>query len=390
LAFGTSFALNTGDKKFLIFYGKFDVGGGYDVLLLDYGKNTKCAGSSGSVGINGWYAKGQAYAYLNGDIGIRAKVFLKSKKFTILKLATAAVLKLEGPNPIWMMGTVGGEYKILGGMIKGKCKFEVTMGDHCQMVKDGDLSDIAIIGDIAPSPGSSDVDIFTLPQVVFNLPVGVAAKVSDDPKTTEQFRVKLNEISVYQGTTLVPGNIEWDSDKKTLAFTPATIFTPKTKYRIVVKAGFEQKKDSNSPWEVFNGDDGKPFNETKEAEFTTGELPDKIPSNYVTVTYPINRMMNFYKAESNTAYITFKADLAPFFQPQDRMGAKGEMDAAHRWCAHLLSANVQPSRQFGRNTGARQFNKRRHLQHGVGERANQQQQRRCAQRDRNKQQPIER
>jgi hypothetical protein len=315
LAFGASFALNTGEKTFLIFYGQVEFGGGFDVLLLDYGKNASCKDRSGSVGINGWYAKGQAYAYLSAEIGISVKVFFKRRKFNILKLATAAALQLQGPNPVWIQGNVGGQYSVLGGMIKGRCNFEFEMGEKCIVEKSKDLSDIEIIASTAPSASSTDVDIFTLPQVVFNLPVGVAAKISEDPKSTQQFRVKLNEISIYQGTTLVPGAIEWDADRKTLAFTPNTIFSPNTKYKIVVKAGFEQSENGSS-WEIFKGDDGSQYLETRETVFETGNLPDKIPTDYVTHTYPIHRMMNFYKSETSTAYVTFKADLLPFFQPQ--------------------------------------------------------------------------
>lgn len=316
LAFGASFALSTGEKTFLIFYGQVEFGGGFDVLMLEYGKNASCKDRPGSVGVNGWYAKGQAYAYLSADIGISVKVFFKRRKFSILKLATAAALQLQGPNPVWIQGNVGGQYSVLGGMIKGKCNFEFEMGEKCIVEKSKDLSDIEIIASTAPAANSTDVDIFTLPQVVFNLPVGVAAKISEDPKSTQQFRVKLNEISIYQGTTLVPGGIEWDADKKTLAFTPNTIFSPNTKYKIVVKAGFEQKQNDSSPWEIFKGDDGSQYLETREIEFETGNLPDKIPTDYVTHTYPIHRMMNFYKSETPTAYVTFKTDVLPFFQPQ--------------------------------------------------------------------------
>jgi len=44
-------------------YARFQAGVGFDIMLKDYG-NARCKGSSDEIGINGWYANGQAYAYL--------------------------------------------------------------------------------------------------------------------------------------------------------------------------------------------------------------------------------------------------------------------------------------------------------------------------------------
>ena len=43
LAFGASFDVSTGDQTFLIFYGRFDLGAGFDLMLKDNGPNAYCA-----------------------------------------------------------------------------------------------------------------------------------------------------------------------------------------------------------------------------------------------------------------------------------------------------------------------------------------------------------
>ncbi len=315
VAFGAFVKFDTGQKTFLIFYGQLQLGGGFDVSLIEY-PNSHCKGSSGEIGINGWYAKGDAYAYLNGQIGLKAKIFGRTRKYSILSIGAAAVVMLEGPNPIWFKGVAGGDYDILGGLISGNCQFEFTMGDKCDIVTNDNLADIEIIGSIAPMQDATKVDVFTLPQVVFNLPVNKAARVSEDANTTQQFKVVIKELAIYQNDVLIGGEFAWDAQNKTAAFTPNTIFSPNTKYKIVVKAGFQQKENARSEWVDYKDDAGAIYVESKEATFETGELPDKIPARYISYSYPTDRMSNFYKQESNTAYVTFAADILPFFLPK--------------------------------------------------------------------------
>lgn len=320
LAFGASFDLDTKDLTFLIFYARFMLGGGFDVMLLDYGPDAYCLGHSAPVGINGWFAKGQAYAYFGGEIGIKVRIFRRKRKFEIINLQTAAALRIEGPNPTWMKGVVGGKYKILGGLVKGRCKFQASIGEKCDLQYSRDLSDLEIIGGLSPATNSYDVDIFTLPQGVFNMPIGKTLKFSENENSTKEFRINLVEFALYRDGQIIPGLFEWDEDQTTLAYTPYEIFDPNTSYKIVAKVSFEEK--INGKWETYKDESGNLYVETKEASFTIGDKPDKIPSEYVTYTYPVDRMMNFYKNESNTAYVTFKANIATFFRPEDGWGQR--------------------------------------------------------------------
>ena len=44
------------------------------------------------------------------------KAFLK--KVEILSLGAAVILQAKLPNPVWMKGTVGGHFSVLGGLVK--------------------------------------------------------------------------------------------------------------------------------------------------------------------------------------------------------------------------------------------------------------------------------
>ncbi|MFW5753958.1 MAG: hypothetical protein ACOCV9_04075, partial [Marinilabiliaceae bacterium] len=316
LAFGTNMEMSTGDLSFLIFYGTFDLGGGFDVMMLDMGQHAHCAGYSDPVGINGWYAKGQAYAYFGGNIGIKVNVFGKRKKFDIINVQTAAALRVEGPNPLWMKGAVGGEYSILGGMVSGNCNFEITVGEKCDL-KTGpeDLSDMEIIGAMTPVDGTSDLDPFTLPQVVFNMPVQKTLKISEDENLTRKFRINLQEYSIYQGDKKIEGTLEWNSNKTTLAFKPENMFDTFSEYRMVASVSFDEKRGEY--WKKYKDDNGELYVEQKEIKFETGDKPEKIPRDQVDYTYPLHRMMNFYPDEHSQAYLTFSTGVAPYFSEGD-------------------------------------------------------------------------
>jgi hypothetical protein len=67
--------------KFRPFYVMMAVGAGTDIMLRNYG-NAQCVGRNGKLGINGWYASGQAYVFLIGKVGLR----VKRKSFDIVSL----------------------------------------------------------------------------------------------------------------------------------------------------------------------------------------------------------------------------------------------------------------------------------------------------------------
>jgi hypothetical protein len=312
-AFGTSIEISTGDLSFLIFYGSFELGAGFDMMLVDFGKDSYCAGHQPPLGINGWYAKGQAYAYVSGKIGLQAKLFGKTKRFEILSIAAAALLRAEGPNPVWLFGAVGGQYRILGGMIKGSCKFEMSVGERCEMVsvnKTGVPPDLTIISDITPRDNNLDVNVFTLPQVVFNMPINRKIKYAENEASSRTFRMVQKKLSLLQNGNELSCEVKWNADQTVAVLEPVTLFNPKTSYTVSVEIGLEE--DVNGSWRPMM-ENGKVYTEIRNVSFTTGTLPDKIPASEIAYSYPVDRQYNFYPKEYHEAYIHFHRDLAPFF-----------------------------------------------------------------------------
>ena len=320
LAFGASFELNTGDLSFAVFYASFELGAGFDILLTNNGPTAYCKGHNAPLGINGWYAKGQAYAYLAGKIGIEAKVFRKTKKFEILSIAAAAFLRAEAPNPVWMIGYVGGEYRLLGGMIKGKCRFEVEIGEKCEMMAGKSaIADLQLISDVSPANKAGNVDVFTTPQVVFNVPIDAAQKISEDDGSQKSFRIKLVKLELQKGEQTIAVDKNWNSGKDVVQVIPVAILTPNTSYSINAEIAFEEYV--NNAWVPFT-DNGQQLTEKKVVAFTTGELPDKIPLSEVTASYPVNRQYNFMPGEYNKTYFMFRRDMQVFFNPSEKYNRK--------------------------------------------------------------------
>jgi hypothetical protein len=316
IAFGAGFDINTGDLTFLIFYASFQVGAGFDILLVNYPKEAYCKGSTPPIGINGWYAKGQAYAYLKGEIGIKIKIFGIRKKFEILSIAAAALLRAEAPNPLYLEGQAGGRFRLLGGLISGECKFKVTYGEKCEAVmptKESPLADIKMIGSITPKDKNKDVDVFVLPQGVFNIPINKEFNISDNNNTNHKFRSNLDKLTFTKDGQPVPGSIKWNEDNTVAIFEPADILYPDANYVIDIQISFEE--NIKGKWVISTDEEGKKIIENQTCTFTTGELPKEIPAHLIAYNYPLNRQYNFYPKEYNEGYIAFNLGIAPYFNP---------------------------------------------------------------------------
>jgi hypothetical protein len=316
VAFGSCFSISTGDLSFLCFYGKFELGMGYDMLMVSLGKDVRCQGHNPPVGINGWYAKGQAFAYMEGQIGIVVKVFKKNRKFEILDIGAAALLRAEGPNPMYIEGQAGGYFRLLGGMVKGECKFKVTAGEKCLFVKDSPtapqsaVQELNLIASVTPQQDAKDVDIFNVPQAVFNVPVNKTMNISEEGGAVRRFRANLEKCELKKGNDLVPGSSSWNADQSVLAYQPNNILYPKANYHFEVEVSFDEWKDNQ--W-VTVTDSGVKTIEKKSCDFVTGDLPKEIPMNSIAYCYPVMRQYNFYPKEYPTGYIAFNMGLAPYF-----------------------------------------------------------------------------
>ncbi|MEZ4974054.1 MAG: hypothetical protein R2820_12145 [Cyclobacteriaceae bacterium] len=326
LAFGMAFSVDTGDLRFLMFYGRFAAGAGFDIMLKNYGTSFHCEGSNEPMGINGWYANGQAYAYVEGKIGIRVNLRFYKGDFDILAIGAAAVLQAKGPNPFWMRGTVGGYYRILGGLVKGHCRFDVTVGKECKPVGEQELlADVSIIAEVSPGEGVKDVDVFVVPQAAFNIPIGEVFNVTDAQKKAHKFRATLKEFSLNQGSTKVAGVLKWNDKKDVLVIDTEDILYPFKNYEAKAVVVFEEFIGNQWVPSTFKG---KIVEETVSHKFTSGEAPDMIPANNIDLAYPLPGQFNFYPKEWPEGFIKLKKGQPYLFEKKPGIVQKARLSGS--------------------------------------------------------------
>jgi hypothetical protein len=299
IAFGASLSFSTGDLTFLILYAKLEAELGFDVMIKDY-KDAQCRGRSGAIGINGWYANGQIYAYLAGEVGVKVNLAFIKGRFPIISAGCATLLQAKLPNPTWFGGSMGVHFNILGGLVKGNMRFKFNFGDECEILQPGTSPlEVSMINDLSPASNATDVDVFTAPQVALSNPANTSFVVSDE-SGKKTYRISLDRFTVKDGSVVIPGEIRWNKDMTTATFYSHDVLPPKKKLDLEVGVGFEEF--SNGKWQVVTTS-GQKAVETRNISFTTGEAPDYIPLSNIVYTYPLINQKYYYVKESTSGYV---------------------------------------------------------------------------------------
>jgi hypothetical protein len=303
LAFGANVTVNTGDITFLILYANFKAGLGFDLMLKNYG-DAHCEGSNERIGFNGWYANGQAYAYLQGELGVKVNLLFIKTRIPIIQGAAAALLQAKLPNPSWFRGYLGVKFSVLGGLIKGNMRLKITIGNECHIVgaDAANPTGIKIISDITPKDNSDKVDVFAVPQAAFNMRINQAFDVNND-KGLKTYRIKLEKFNVTNNGQPIPGRLQWNNNNDVLSFYSTEVLPPQKTIKAVAKISFEELANGN--W-ITAYVDGKKVEEEKEITFKTSDAPKNIPLTNIEYAYPVVGQHNFYKDESPDGYIKLK------------------------------------------------------------------------------------
>ncbi|MBK6264066.1 hypothetical protein JKA74_03375 [Marivirga sp. S37H4] len=344
IAFGSRLIVDTGDMSFLIFYGRFAATAGFDIMLKDYG-NVSCVGRSGPIGVDGWYANGQAFVGIMATIGIKVRLKFIKKNIEIFHGAAAAVMQAQGPNPLWMKGVVGGKYRVLNGLIKGSFDFEVTIGDKCEIEQNGSpLDNIDIIADLTPQEGSKEVDVFTTPQAIFNLPINKEFELVDVQSVKHVYKAELEYFRIKNGGASLPANLIYNDNNDVLGLQTIDVFPSEKELKLEVQIIFKEKL--NGSWNaVLEG--GQPVKEYKSIKFMSGIEPDYIPKNNIAYSYPTEGMVNFYQNQVNAGYVKLKQGMERPF----------ENDGSWNFQVSFTDeANVKKRSNFSYDASARQVN----------------------------------
>ena len=300
LAFGSELSVKTGDLQYLIMYANFNTGMGFDVMLKDYGQ-AQCKGHSGQIGMNGWYAMGQTYAYLQGELGVKVKLWLVKMRVPVIKGGAAALLQAGLPNPTYFKGYLGVNLNVLG-LIKGKARFKLSIGDECEIIRPGSAPiEEPVINDLSPSTNESEVSVFTIPQATFNMELGKRFSVTNDAGEKKIYRIGLQHFELKdKGGKTISGKIILGHDKREARFQAKEILPPHSELTAHVLVSFEELK--NGSWRPVVTS-GKPAIEERTHTFTTGGAPNSIPLENIVYSYPVVGQKYFLTEESTTGYV---------------------------------------------------------------------------------------
>lgn len=295
-AFGVSAQIAPGRKNvFPAFYYELAFGFGFDLMLQDYG-NVQCANSTSErIGINGWYASGQAWAYLQGSFGIRVNLAFVQGEFEIMQAAMAAVLQAKGPNPFWAGARIAGNYRILGGLVKGSFRMKVELGQECIMVGDaGDpMANLNLILRTQPGDPQGQLPLTTRPAVLTNLPFDEAFEMEEQP-----YKLVLVSASLNHNGQGLGASVEKETGDNFMELIPDEILPGNSPLEFKVKVALMKKN-------------GYFFSDTVKIEeqlvnFTTGPALDSIPRSNIAFSYPTDGQQNFYPQESGQGYFQLR------------------------------------------------------------------------------------
>ena len=299
-AFGSELSVKTGDIQFLIMYANFNAGLGFDVMLKDYAQ-AQCRGRSGTIGMGGWYAMGQTYAYLQGELGVKVKLWLIRIRVPVIKGGAAALLQAGLPDPTFFKGYLGVNLNVLG-LIKGKARFKLSIGEECDVVIPGSSPiEEPMINDLAPADKENEVSVFSVPQATFNIAIGKSFEATTDAGETTYYRINLKEFIVKDKKEhVIPGKLLWGKDKTDVRFQSKEILPPNTDLTAEVRIVFEELK--NGVWKPVLTS-GKPAFEEKINHFTTGGAPSDIPMRNIVYAYPVIGQRYFLPKEYSKGYV---------------------------------------------------------------------------------------
>lgn len=298
-AFGTELTLYA-DGKFGIFYYDLAAGIGFDINVRNYG-DAICAGddpNGGGIGIDGWYAAGQAYAYVDADVGVKAPWWLGGFRVAILEAGVAAVLQLKAPNPVWGRGVIAGYYRVLGGLLKGRFRVESEFGDNCIVTgRDGGdpFANVKVLTTLLPDDDANTVPVNTTMLGYLTLPIGTPTELGDKEYTTHIIDVSLHNTSTDDN---ISGVLTNTVGATSLEFTPLDYLDSDTEYEISVELDVLRRTVGSRNWEH------QPVKtETRTHTFRTGPAIDYLQQDNIDYSYPVAGQANFYRDEFPDGYL---------------------------------------------------------------------------------------
>jgi hypothetical protein len=279
----------------LIFYVNVKFFLGFDVSFRKWN-----VAQCGDIGINGWYAQGQAYAYLSIKAGLQLNLWIWKGQFELLSLECGAVLQAELPNPNYLKADVRISGSVLNGLIKvnTKVKFETGTKVQCQGGSNP-FSDLPIVAEISPTPGET-LEVYDEIKVAFNYPKGTfeVYNPEEPEKAPKYYYYKIEKVLVKDGnnTLAMVAEPTYSKDGYSAKFLNQGGLYPAEKNLKLELIVYGYQTANKTPVQ----------RDTHKVEFKTGKLPGKFIPQILYTSNPLPGQRFFLFDNHLDGYVRFK------------------------------------------------------------------------------------
>lgn len=287
------------EVKALILYASLDFKMGFDVLLKRYDDSQICDGTS--LGINNWYAQGQAYAQLGIGAGIDINLFVWQGKWELFYVEATAYLYGSFPNPNYFRGMIAVKGEALNGLVKVNKSFMFETGKK-PCIESNPFGDYPIVSDMTPRKMNGKLDkiqVFEDIRLAFNFPKGEFVVYNDStPEIPPRIcYYKIEKFSVKNGNTAIKFKpIEYSPDGYAARYvTDGNYFPEKATLKFTLEVrGYVKGSNKQYPLEPYNFD------------FKTGKTPDYIPPQELQETCPLPNQRFFLRYDHSNGFLKWK------------------------------------------------------------------------------------
>ncbi|MEM8584650.1 MAG: hypothetical protein AAGF87_10290 [Bacteroidota bacterium] len=287
LAFGASLYLEAKPIS-TVLYVEIAAGLGFDINVQEY-PGVICANTGSKPGFDGWYAAGQAWAYVEGSVGLEFKLFLVTVRINILEAGVAASLQMKGPKPFFGRGRLGVRYRVLG-FIRGTFRMNFKVGKECEMEAAGGgdpMSNAILVSSVVPNNQEVVLPTNQIFRVSFNYPIDESEVYNDD-----DYMLQVDDIRLIGENGIIPGTLNYQQGSIDLEYYSQDVLLPNSSVEFRMRAIFK------------NLSTGATVQDTLVSlSFNTGGAIDTIPLSNVAYSYPTNGQLNIYPEESSLGYL---------------------------------------------------------------------------------------
>jgi len=361
-AFGARMALEIGSEggeKNVSIYAHLKALIGLDINVRSTNNSALCAVNNEVPGINGWFANGQLYAYLQGRVGASVQTKSIQSRFDLITLTTASQLYCEGPKPFYSSGSTNIKVNIAG-IINKQLKLNFQIGEPCEM-RQSKLTDTSIILTTYPENNVQQFNVANNLQSTCSVPIN--KPLQDTEGGTFIFQLK--QFEVTNNKQIIAGKITFNKDHTSITFTPESML-PANQFmqlKMVIEAqrvvskyelrnnnniktfpnkNEQDKYDANIAIMKNNGIkemafgngrklvcidqmsayqvNGSSVTETKIINFKTGNPPQNIPDVNIAYCYPQKHQINYHSNLCMQGFIQlYKSQQNLSLQPQEKL-----------------------------------------------------------------------